>query len=103
MIRPQLRADVRPPFRPRPRVIRSYEASTTGGYQVDVHSDECPCLICARSRSDDLAAVQIDPPLPVVRLTLGAIVAGNVIAFMIDPVGAWHAVGAAVAHLLGIA
>lgn len=105
MSRPEFRMPqgvVRPPFRPRPRIVRRYEASATGSYPVEVHGDDCPCHHCAPAKSPAADALRpVDPPLPIVRLTFAAIVTANAIAFAIDPAGAWGALRAALAHLMG--
>ena len=106
MSRPELRAPqagVRPPFRPRPRIIRRYEASVPGGYAVETHADDCPCHVCDPAPPAAAAAPRpIDPPLPIVRLTFAAIVTANAIAFAWDPAGAWTALRAALLHLSGM-
>lgn len=43
----------------------------------------------------------VPPPLPIAKLTIAGIFVGNVLAFIIQPVGAWSALHAAVAHLIG--
>ena len=84
MSRPKLRAPqagVRPPFRPRARIVRRYEASVTAGYAVETHADDCPCHVCDPAPPAAAAAPRpIDPPLPIVRLTFAAIVTANAIA-----------------------
>lgn len=105
MSRPKLRAPqagVRPPFRNRPRIVRRYEASVTGGYAVEDHADDCPCHFCVPAPPPAAASPRpIDPPLPIVRLTFAAIVTANAIAFAWDPAGAWAALRAAGLHMLG--
>lgn len=105
MSRPEFRMPqtvVRPPFRPRPRIVRRYEASITGSYPVEIHGDDCPCHHCAPANSPAADTQRpVDPPLPIVRLTFAAIVTANAIAFAIDPAGAWGALHAALAHLMG--
>lgn len=101
MIRPKPRDAVRPPFGPRPRITRRYEASVTGSYPIEFHEDGCRCRACAAPAPTG-AADTVEPPLPIVRLTFAAIATANAVAFALDPAGSWTTLRTAVLHLLGM-
>lgn len=80
----------------KPQIERLYAPNLHRPYATEFHLDGCTCDACT-SPIDTIPS-----KLPIAKLAIAGALVGNAVAFAINPAGAWTALSAAVAHLLGV-